>query len=134
LITNENARVAFSPVHPILVTVTVRECVFWDTGTWQPRHRLPLSLPGEVPGPLAFSRDGRMLALAADRRHITLLNPATATEWATLTAPAPENFENLSIGSDGSWVAAATMNWVIELWDLRTLRSELAVLGLDWNP
>jgi eukaryotic-like serine/threonine-protein kinase len=135
VVTNENAQIAFSPDGRSLVTITTQEYVFWDTTSWQARHRVSLNLFGSVAGSVAFSRDGKLLAIAPDRREIKLLDPQTGEELATLIAPSPETFEYMAISADGSRLAAATMNWVVQVWDLRTLRRELAEFNLDWqNP
>jgi WD40 repeat protein len=132
LITNESARVVFNPDGRTLVTLTVREYAFWDTATWQARRRVPLDLSGDVPGAIAFSGNGRWLALAPDRRRIVLLDPGTGRELATLTSPSLDNFEQMAFSSDGRYLAAATLNRAIQLWDLLSLRKELTELGLDW--
>ncbi len=132
LLTNENTIAAFSPDGRTLVTTSSRDYLLWNTQTWQVRRRVPLDLGSAVAGPIAFSPDGRLLAVAANRRDIRLLNPESGDEFSTLTAPDPVNLAHLSFSGDGSRLVAAAVGRSIQLWDLRTLRRDLARLGLDW--
>jgi WD40 repeat protein len=132
LTTNEWVCIALSPDGRTLASATVRECCWWDTGTWQVRQRFPLDQPGGVPGNVAISPDGRLLALAADRQKLILFDLRTGDELATLTAPAPQIVEALAFSGDGGLLAAGTTAGVVQFWDLRELRRELAALGLDW--
>ena len=132
LLTNENSIAAFSPDGRTLVTTSSRDYSHWDTDTWAIRRKDALDLGSAVAGPLAFSPDGKLLAVAANRRDIRLLNPVTGEELATLTAPDPVNLSRLAFCADGSRLAATAIGRSIQLWDLRTLRRELAKLGLDW--
>jgi WD40 repeat protein len=132
LVTNENCQAAFSLDGRWLVTTSSRDFSFWDTQTWQVRRKVPLDLGSAVAGPLAFSRDGRLLAVAANRRDIKLLHPETGAEFATLTAPDSQNLSRVAFSDDGSRLMATTDGRAIQVWDLRTLRHELAGLGLDW--
>jgi WD40 repeat protein len=127
-----SSTVAFSPDNRTLVTCNSREYVFWDTATWQPRHRVATTQGIAVPGPSAFARDGTLLAIAPTRTHIKLLNPQTSAEIASLTPPEHQNITSLTFSADGQQLAATTESRAVQLWDLRALRRELAALGLDW--
>jgi WD40 repeat protein len=96
------------------------------------RRRVKLDLGSAVAGPVAFSSDVRLLAVAANRHAIKLLHPQTGEEYATLTAPDPQNLTRLSFSADGQRLAAATIGRAVQIWDLRVLRRELAELGLAW--
>lgn len=132
LITNDNALVAFSPDGRQLVTHSTKETCFWDTTTWQVQRRVPLTVAGALGKPVAFSGNGRLLALVNARQQIQLLDPQTGNELATLTAPEAEPIRALALSGDGQVLAAATINRLVQLWDLRVLRRELAALKLDW--
>jgi WD40 repeat protein len=132
LITNQNVQAAFSPDGKTLVSISDKEYALWDTGSWQPRKRVPLHLATISGGPVAFSRDGSLLAIAPDLRRIKLLNPRTGDELATLTAPEPRNLDCLSFSADAGILVAGTMDHLVHLWDIRALRRDLAQLGLDW--
>jgi Tfp pilus assembly protein PilF len=87
----------------------------------------------EGPGPLAFSKDGRMLAIAHSGQNVRLIDPDSAKEIATLSAPDPQIIMDLCFNEDGSLLAAATGHQQIQLWDLREIRRQLATMGLDWD-
>ena len=131
LLPNEQAHLAFGLDGRTLATMS-KECVFWDTTTWQPHRRVQVQ-PGPLGGgSLAFSGDNRLLAVVERYQLIKLLDPQTGDELATLTPPAFLNLVALAISADGSAVAAATQGRTIYFWNLRTLGHELAGLGLEW--
>ncbi|MBI5388740.1 MAG: protein kinase [Verrucomicrobia bacterium] len=132
LLTNEHAAIALSPDGRVLATATGRECCWWESDTWQVRRRFPLSGTGEMAGFATFSPDGRFFALAAGRRKLTLYDAHSGDELGILTAPALQNAEPLAFSGDGHLLAAGTAAGVVQLWDLRELRRELAALSLDW--
>jgi hypothetical protein len=63
-----------------------------------------------------------------------LLDLNTYRELATLQAPETRSIFWLCFSRDNNLLAAACDNQVIQVWDLRHLRKELATLGLDWRP
>ncbi len=132
LVTNENAQVAFSPDGRTLLTATEKEYCFWNTDSWQVRRRAPLELANSSGGPIAFSRDGKLLALAPALQQVLLLDPGTGEELARLTSPQPRNLSALALSADGGQLAGATLDGVVHLWDLHSLHRELAALNLDW--
>ena len=132
LVENESAGLAVSPDAQTLATATAGELVLWNTATWEPRRRISTGLPAGVPVPVAFSPDGALLAVAATRREIALLDARTGEPLATLTPPLPLNLVTMRFSADGRHLAAQTLGPVIQVWDLRALRAELRALGLDW--
>jgi len=128
-----DAEVAFSPDGCWLVTGTVDEFRSWQVGSWEPgRLRVRREWNG-TPGSLAFRADGKGLALADSLREVRLVDPATGQELATLAAPSPQAIVALAFSPDGSRLAAACRDRVVQLWDLRLIRQQLAELHLDWN-
>jgi WD40 repeat protein len=123
--------VAFSPDGRWLVTSTIDEYRFWDVGTWE-RRRVIRRDSGLI-GPAAFSRDGRMLALAYSRYAVRLYDAATVAELATLEAPAPRHITWLCFTPAGSLLVATT-DHSIQFWDLPAIRAQLRAMGLDWEP
>jgi tetratricopeptide (TPR) repeat protein len=91
---------------------------------------------GDLPGPLAFSPDGKVLAVVLTGLTIQLLDPATAGVLATLEPPEPDRNlpGTLRFSADGSQLAVCTNELrLLHVWDLRLIRLELARLGLDWD-
>jgi WD40 repeat protein len=82
---------------------------------------------------MAFARHGRLFAIA-DGGRVRLVDPDSGREVATLdagTGPSA-HFACLAFSPDGTRLAAGR-DHMIHLWDLRRIREELTVLGLDWD-
>jgi hypothetical protein len=63
-----------------------------------------------------------------------LVNPDTGKDFARLEAPVQALFGGLWFTPDGTQlVAAGSQSKAIHIWDLRAIRPQLAVLGLEWN-
>jgi WD40 repeat protein len=129
-----SCRVAFSPDGHWLVTGERDKFRFWQVGSWTPGFVILRDRSEPVPGPLAFSRDGRMLAIARSAWTVQLIDPATGLEIATLTAPDPQHINSLCFSPDGQHLAVATNNHAVQLWDLRLIRRQLVELNLDCAP
>jgi serine/threonine protein kinase/WD40 repeat protein/Tfp pilus assembly protein PilF len=127
------AAVAFSPDGKWLVTGAMADYRFWKVDSWQAGPVFPREHAMEGPGPLAFSKDGRILAIAYSGQNVRLIDPDSGKELATLSAPDPRIIWDLAFSQDGSLLAAATTNHVIQLWDLRKIRRHLATMGLAWD-
>jgi tetratricopeptide (TPR) repeat protein len=65
---------------------------------------------------------------------IRLLETATWRPLATLAAPYPQPIGWLCFSPDGRQLAAACQTEILQLWDLRLIRAELAEMGLGWEP
>jgi WD40 repeat protein len=124
----------FSPDGRWLVIGTRSEFVFLEVGSWEPKARLPRE-PRSLSSSVAFTRDGKLLALVQGRNRIELRDATTLPprHLATLEIPGPAGVWGLGLSPDGTRLAATTDYNVIALWDLRRLRQELAALGLDWE-
>lgn len=127
---NSRSDLAFSPDGKWLVTSSLEEYSFWQVGSWQPAHRIARPSGGELPGRLAFARDGRILAIAYSSFVVKLVDPATGREIATLETPESAIVSSLSFSADGSKLAAASESKVIQVWDLARIRAQLADIGL----
>jgi WD40 repeat protein len=129
-----DARLAFSPDGRWLLAGLQHEYRIWNVGDWHAAPRLlPRDNPGFWAGPAGFSRDGRLLAVAHTPLEIQLVDVATFQEVARLLAPDARHIECPRFSPDGSQLAVATQNRVIQLWDLRAVRQELGKMGLDWD-
>ncbi len=79
-----------------------------------------------------FSHDSRLLAVGGtSSSHVWLIDPVTGNELATLTPPGNSRVEGLAFSPDDQTLAVSHGRKIV-LWDLRSLRQQLAALGLDW--
>jgi WD40 repeat protein len=126
-----STRVAFSQDGQWLATSEQDQYRFWQVGSWTPGLVIPRDCLEPSPGPLAFSRDGRMLAIARSAWTVQLIDPATGNEIATLAAPDPQIINYLRFSPDAGQLAVATNNHTIQLWDLRLIQQELQHLNFE---
>jgi WD40 repeat protein/Flp pilus assembly protein TadD len=111
------------------------EASFWEVGTWQSAHSLKPKAANTQAVVLAFTPDGRAAAvLNSPSRAIQLIDPATGNEFATLESPDVQPINWTCFSHDASKLAAACSTDIIQVWDLRLIRSQLREIGLDWNP
>jgi tetratricopeptide (TPR) repeat protein len=82
---------------------------------------------------LAFSGDGRLLAITRTLHRVQLVDPTSGRELATLVAPDEHLIHGLCFNHDGTQLAATTGDHGVQLWDLRLLRQQLAAMELDWD-
>jgi WD40 repeat protein len=133
-----DAEVAFSPDGRWLAAATGRlsadgaECRTWRVGSWEPGPRVALDRMTSAPPPLAFTPDGKMLAVVHTITEIRLLNADTLEDIAILAPPDPILIRRVAFKPDGSQLAAAANNY-IQLWNLRVVRQRLKELSLDWD-
>jgi serine/threonine protein kinase/WD40 repeat protein/Tfp pilus assembly protein PilF len=129
----QSASVFFTPDSKALITSCGDEYCFWQVGSWQPGRRLRWEL-GNYPGFVAFSRDGALMALELYPGVIHLREAVTGRTLARLEDPNRDRATWLGFTPDGTrLVTVATYAKTLHVWDLRTLRRELAEIGLDWD-
>jgi WD40 repeat protein len=114
-----------------LVTGAPDEYQFWDATSGARGLRIPRSASGTIWGPMAFTRDGKVMAIARSRWLVQLIEVATGRELAALEQPDAQTAAWLAFDPSGTRLAVASD--VIHVWDLRRLRRELAELKLDWD-
>jgi WD40 repeat protein len=129
-----DSTVGFSPDGLWLVAGMGDAFRIYRTGSWQPGLIVPRDTGGLIRGAFAFRGDGRMLAVSKMIQHdpvIQLIDPDSGRTIATLQARDLFATTWLAFSPDGARLAVATANHCIQLWDLRLIRRELAVTGLD---
>jgi WD40 repeat protein/Tfp pilus assembly protein PilF len=136
--TTADACVAFSPDGRWFVSgsgggsYTGAECCFWKVGTWERGMSIPLERT-TAPAGLAFSDDGRILAVVRTMTEILLADSRDLRELARLQSRDPMLLSSLRFSPDGgSLVAGATAGYLL-VWDLRRIRARLAEMNLDWD-
>jgi serine/threonine protein kinase/WD40 repeat protein len=129
-----SVEVAFSPDGKWLITGGPGEYEFRRVGSWQLGPVVKRARRTEFAGPMAFTPDGRLMAVAHSLERIKLVRTDIGEEVATLASPASLHVTALAFSPDGSLLAGTTVNYVIFLWDLRLIRRQLAAFDLDWDP
>ncbi len=103
---------------------------FLHPGTWREAHRLSIGLGSRV----GFSHDGRIAAVADNRHMLHLVDTDTFGELALLEPP-----DAMAVADTPCFIDDATLavfagpGALLQLWDLRRIRSTLASMGLDWD-
>ena len=109
-----------------------REPRLWKTGSWEPGPSLPIE-PNNTSGAVAaFSPDGRWLAVTQLDREIHLIDFASRQTVAIFEGPGEGRVVDLAFSPDSELLAAARDRGEVQLWNLPTVRRELAKLQLDW--
>ncbi len=117
----------FSPDGRWLAT-TGGGCRLWKVPSWQEGPHI-----GDR-GMLAFSPDGKLLAVETSSGVVRLLNPDTGLEYARLQDPNQDRADDLAFTPEGAeLVAVNTDHKSIHVWDLRKVRRRLAKMDLDWD-
>jgi signal transduction histidine kinase len=134
-IPGRHGRVAWSPDGHQLALGSDRGYAFWDTTSWQKDEARTLSRGNlsDTTGALAYSPDGTLLAVARERDLAQLIDAKTGRELAFLTAPDAQGIGWLRFSADNSFLAVATLEGLVQLWDLHGLRQRLGEMNLDWN-
>jgi WD40 repeat protein len=132
LTTGYSPNVAFSPDGRWLVTSTSVDFSFWRTSDWRLDHKIERP-PWGLPGPLCFSADSKVLALAYTRGVVRLIEPDSGQTIAQLE-PTPDNeVIGLALNADLSELAMTRFGEPPQIWRLSRIRHELTAMGLDWT-
>jgi WD40 repeat protein len=131
LLVGGGTRVAFSPENRWLAASGDAIRV-WEVGSWKECCRCR----GTERAAVAFSPDNRLLAYGDLDGVIRLVNPETGREYARLEGPSQHAATDICFSPDSTLlVAVSTFGFgpAIHLWDLRSIRAQLATIGLDWH-
>lgn len=128
-----NANAFFSPDGRVLLLGGDKQYRAFETASWKLMHALPTEGANDLPNYAAFSPDGRLLSIVKEHRRVEIIDAHSWTPLATLTPPDTEVITGLTFSRDNALLAVSTAADLVQIWDLRLLRHELAVLGLDWR-
>jgi serine/threonine protein kinase/WD40 repeat protein/Flp pilus assembly protein TadD len=130
------AYVEFSPDGRWLLASAPSEYCIFEVSSWKVHQRVPRNLGGDTPGPLAFRRDGKVLAIAPSSFTVQLLDPATGRVYCNLESPErdrniPRILRFSPVGD--KLVMCMDELRMIHVWDLRLIGERLAELGVPWE-
>jgi serine/threonine protein kinase/WD40 repeat protein len=129
----EASTVSFSPDNQWLLVGGYKEYSSWNTTSWEKSWNLERENLGRMSAKISFTPDSRIVAILLKDRLIHLVDPATGHQFATLESREPSNISALAFHPTGTKLAACGWNHMIQLWDLRLIRDQLAAINLDWE-
>jgi WD40 repeat protein len=104
----------------------------WEVGTWRQVYRIEREHADGWPGPVAFSPDNRLLAVAHTRYIAQLIDPLSGRTLGILEPPTSESLAGFSFSHDSRYLAIAEAA-NIQLWDLATVHQCLQQMQIAWN-
>ncbi len=132
-ILGKQTAVFFSPDSRALIVARGDEFSFWDVESRKLIDRLPRDV-SQFPGWVAFSRDGRLMALEMAPGIIHLKDAVTMRTFAKLEDPHGDRATWQAFTPDGAkLVVVSRFAGAVHIWDLQAIRTRLKELNLDWD-
>jgi serine/threonine protein kinase/WD40 repeat protein len=127
------ARVFFTPDDRELIVARYMEFTFYDVNTLAITRQMPRDT-GLYPGYVAFTEDGKMMAVEIEPGLIHLKEVASGRTIAKLEDPNRELSTWMSFTPDATQlIVGARYASAIHRWDLRAIRTRLKSMNLDWD-
>jgi eukaryotic-like serine/threonine-protein kinase len=129
---SSTASAIFSPDSKWLVTGTSQDYRLWSVPSW--REASKIERPprfSNLPGRMAISADGTILAAVMDQRSVRLFRIGSGDVVATFESDEPQSITALCFSPNRELFAAATHANQIQIWDLGRIRNELRRVKLD---
>ncbi len=128
--------VEFSPSGNLLATGSSGEYRFWETETWN--EVLQVKRPdrfSNLPGKLAFSPDGNLVALVLDQNSIRVLESPTLKTIANLRLDDPQSVTGICFGAEGDRLFLSSAANRVHIWSFAPIAAELSrfSIGLDFT-
>jgi serine/threonine protein kinase/WD40 repeat protein len=125
--------VFFSPDSRVVIIARGEAFSFWDVETLLPIRRLRRDF-AQFPGWVAFSADGRLMALEMAPAVVHLIDVANGRAVAKFADPHGDRATWQGFTPDGTQlVVLAGHTHSIHIWDLRAIRARLKDMNLDWD-
>lgn len=129
----KESSVRFYPDEPSVLIGDRESLTCLEKGGANTRWRIRLKERSPVTVVTAFTPDGSLIASNLSADTISLLDPRDGREITSLRHPSPHPVSGLAFSSDHSRLAVLCIGHVVQIWDLRRLREELAGRDLDWK-
>jgi WD40 repeat protein len=127
------SQVFFTPDNREMIVARGLEFTFHDLNSLEVSRRMPRDI-GLHPGHVAFTADGRLMALEMAPGLIHLKEITSGRTVARLEDPHGDHSTWMSFTPDGTQlVVAARYAGAIHRWDLRAIRIRLKTMNLDWD-
>ena len=121
----------FSPDGRTMVTSLVGAYRFYDVPSWRLSRELRCTIPS-FPGWVAFSPDGRLVALETSPAVVQIIDAATGATGPRLEEPDSGRARWLGFTGDARRLVTVTpYSRAVHVWDFREIARQLASLGLS---
>jgi WD40 repeat protein len=127
-----HADAQFSPDGRWLLTGTDAEYRLWSVKDWQPDRAWPSELGGRTAGAIAYSPDGRYVALAHGANGVQLRDARDYMELVRLEPPMALGLEAIGWSPNSKRLYVHQAGHRVCHWSLPEIRGELARLELNW--
>ena len=128
-----SSRVFFTPDNREFIVARATEFTFHDLKSLEVSRHLPRNI-GLYPGHIAFTADGKLMALEMAPGVIHLKETTSGRTVAKLEDPHGDLSTWMTFTPDGTQLVVAAMYaGAIHRWDLRAIRAHLKAMNLDWD-
>ena len=123
----------FAPDSHHLAAISLDGVTVWDLTANHLCWRVPKPGDPNSRDCLAWSPDGRLLAVTFTLFETGLMDAQTGETITRVDHPEPSLISSLNFSPDSALLAVGCDSGQVQLWNLRDLRRELAGMGLDWK-
>ncbi|MEM7232202.1 MAG: WD40 repeat domain-containing serine/threonine-protein kinase [Planctomycetota bacterium] len=128
-----SAHLGFSPDGEWLIVSTGGLYRQIRVGAWEEVRSYSREGGGGVAGPIGFSADGTLLALATSGAATRFVSPESGEELARLETRSYERLAYFAFAPGNGRFVETTESRQVRIWDLHLIRDQLRTHGLDWD-
>ena len=123
---------AFTPDSRRLVTRDATEYAAWEVGSWRKLASWPADTTS-LAARIRFSPDGTLVAVLQGNDRVQFVRTGDWRVAVTLIGPVQLDLVDMGWNGAGDHFYLLNRDGQVREWNLRTLREELAAMGLDWS-
>jgi WD40 repeat protein len=127
-----NGSLVFNADGSLLADANFNQTDVYTTSDWQLQESIDRESFSDMPGLLAFSSDGKMVARTTSMRRIELLGLGSWELLASFTLPHPSVISHLNFSPDGRYLIAGTRSSIVNLLNVEQMEKNLQTMGLEW--